>query len=159
MRETDKPHWTLGDLRTRVHQTMKKEGIGWLLAPVPLSVTARNVRYYIHLGLMDKPLSYHRGEPRFGPRHAYQLLAIRALQSRGLNLGTIQECLYGLNPSELVQLARSLGGHTKRVSKRSLGQLPRARLMHLAEDRATFLNWLQVSELGLLDIFCRLSKN
>jgi len=64
---------------------------------------ARTVRYYGTLGLVDRPSIVQR-EARYGHRHVLQLVAIKALQARGLPLAEIQARLYGRSNSELETL-------------------------------------------------------
>ena len=64
---------------------------------------ARTVRYYGTLGLVDRPSIVER-EARYGQRHVLQLVAVKALQARGLPLAEIQARLYGRSNSELETL-------------------------------------------------------
>ena len=64
---------------------------------------ARTVRYYGTLGLVDRPSIVER-EARYGRRHVLQLVAVKALQARGLPLAEIQARLYGRSNSELETL-------------------------------------------------------
>lgn len=52
----------------------------------------RTVRYYIQLGLVDRPEGETRAA-RYGPRHVEQLLAIRKWQRAGVSLTRIRELL------------------------------------------------------------------
>jgi DNA-binding transcriptional MerR regulator len=54
--------------------------------------TKRTVRYYIHLGLVDKPVGETRAA-RYGQRHLERLLAIRRWTQAGLSLEAIRELL------------------------------------------------------------------
>ena len=54
----------------------------------------RTVRYYIQLGLVDRPEGETRAA-RYGARHLEQLLAIRKWQRAGLSLERIGELLQG----------------------------------------------------------------
>lgn len=62
---------------------------------------ARAVRYYVGLGLVDRPLGYRGNAALYGPRHLLQLLAIKALQARGLGLPDIQRTLLGRSDEEI----------------------------------------------------------
>ena len=52
----------------------------------------RTVRYYIQIGLIDRPAGVGRGA-HYGPRHAEQLVAIKKWQAAGLSLERIRELL------------------------------------------------------------------
>ena len=62
---------------------------------------ARAVRYYIGLGLVDRPLGYRGNAALYGGRHLLQLLAIKALQARGARLPDVQRRLLGRSDQEL----------------------------------------------------------
>jgi DNA-binding transcriptional MerR regulator len=62
---------------------------------------ARAVRYYIGLGLVDRPLGYRGNAALYGPRHLLQLLAIKALQAQGAGLPEVQRRLLGRDDQEL----------------------------------------------------------
>lgn len=57
-------------------------------------VPERTVRYYIQLGLIDRPEGETRAA-RYGARHLEQLLAIRKWQQAGVSLQRIGELLRG----------------------------------------------------------------
>lgn len=57
----------------------------------------RTVRYYIQLGLVDRPEGETRAA-RYGPRHVEQLLAIRKWTEAGVSLERIRELLSGAVP-------------------------------------------------------------
>jgi DNA-binding transcriptional MerR regulator len=54
----------------------------------------RTVRYYVQIGLLDKPLGETRAA-RYDQRHLEQLLAIRRWIKAGLSLDRIRELLSG----------------------------------------------------------------
>ena len=56
---------------------------------------ARAVRYYVGLGLVDRPLGYRGNTALYGRRHLLQLLAIKALQAGGAGLPDVQRALLG----------------------------------------------------------------
>src|SRR5713226_4193464 len=68
---------------------------------------SRTVRYYSTLGLLDRPRIENR-QARYGQRHVWQLLAIKALQSLDLPLAQIQQTLYARSDTELQQLIDTL---------------------------------------------------
>ena len=57
----------------------------------------RTVRYYIQLGLVDRPEGETRAA-RYGPRHVEQLLQIRKWSDAGVSLERIRELLSGEAP-------------------------------------------------------------
>ena len=57
----------------------------------------RTVRYYIQLGLVDRPVGETRAA-RYGARHAEQLLQIRKWTDAGVSLERIRELLAGGTP-------------------------------------------------------------
>jgi DNA-binding transcriptional MerR regulator len=67
----------------------------------------RSVRYYGTLGLVDRPRIVER-EARYGRRHVLQLVAIKALQARGMPLAEVQRTLYGRSNSELESLLNTV---------------------------------------------------
>jgi DNA-binding transcriptional MerR regulator len=64
-----------------------------LLADMP----RRTVRYYIQLGLVDRPVGETRAA-RYGARHLEQLLTIKKWSAAGLSLDRIRELLGGEAP-------------------------------------------------------------
>ena len=74
------------------------------VSPVP---DGRTIRYYATLGLLDRPWMEGR-QARYGKRHLLQLLAIKALQGRGMPLSEVQARIYGLSDNELESLLASL---------------------------------------------------
>lgn len=57
-------------------------------------LTKRTVRYYIQIGLLERPDGETRGA-RYGPRHLERLLAIRRWTQQGLSLERIRALLDG----------------------------------------------------------------
>lgn len=60
-------------------------------------MSVRTVRYYMQLGLMDRPEGETRAA-RYGARHLEQLLQIRKWSEAGLSLERIRELLHGAPP-------------------------------------------------------------
>ena len=128
------------------------------IASVADATVDRNVRFYVHLGLVDRPHGYQLGEPRFGPRHLAQVMAIRALKERGMPLAVIGRCVKGLNPSELESLVQACQqGKSRRRTVSWENSFPEPPSQLIAEDRGTFLDWLQLyqaprlfTEVGIL---------
>lgn len=67
-------------------------------------ITARNVRYYRALGLLDAPVL--GGGQGFGEKHRLQLVAIRLLQAQGMPLSRIQQLLFGRSLEALKRIER-----------------------------------------------------
>ena len=68
---------------------------------------ARTVRYYTTLGLLDRPAIVAR-QARYGQRHLWQLLAVKALQAASQPLAGIQQRLFGRSDAELQALIAAL---------------------------------------------------
>lgn len=65
---------------------------------------ARTLRYYQSIGLVDKPLRYAGRQAVYGYRHLLQVLAVKALQGRGLSLAQVQRALLAA-PTESLEAA------------------------------------------------------
>ena len=87
-----------GDIMARTATAGDSRRVRW-------SPNARLVRYYTTIGLLDKPSGVRGQVAHYGPRHLLQLLAIKALQTRGLSLGEIQLRVTGLPEPMLARLA------------------------------------------------------
>lgn len=61
-----------------------------VLADLPV----RTVRYYVQIGLVDRPVGETRGA-RYGPRHLEQLISIKKWSAAGVSLERIRELLQG----------------------------------------------------------------
>src|SRR5574338_1654225 len=72
----------------------------------------RTVRYYMQLGLVDRPEGETRAA-RYGARHLEQLLAIRKWQRAGLSLERIRELL--AEPDQAAPPLRPRGAGTVEV--------------------------------------------
>lgn len=59
-----------------------------------VDMPARKVRYYIQMGLVDRPDGLNRGA-RYTTRHIEQLLSIHKWQAAGLSLERIRDLLHG----------------------------------------------------------------
>jgi DNA-binding transcriptional MerR regulator len=59
-----------------------------------VDLPARKVRYYVQMGLVDRPDGLNRGA-RYNAKHVEQLLSIRKWQAAGLSLERIRELLHG----------------------------------------------------------------
>jgi len=59
-----------------------------------VDLPARTIRYYIQMGLVDRPDGLNRGA-KYSARHIEQLLSIKKWQAAGLSLERIRELLQG----------------------------------------------------------------
>lgn len=68
----------------------------------------RTIRYYMQIGLVDRPEGLNRGA-KYLNRHLEQLLAIRKWQDAGLSLERIRELLAAPDPDAPPLKARAAG--------------------------------------------------
>jgi DNA-binding transcriptional MerR regulator len=82
----------------------------------------RTIRYYITLGLLDRPLEMQGRTAFYGPKHLLQLVAIKRLQAQGLPLVDVQQQMLGIGPKKLATLAAMPEGFfdAPLLAKRSL---------------------------------------
>jgi DNA-binding transcriptional MerR regulator len=107
--------YSLPDLIARARQRL--EAAGLIDAPMDGRVSplpdVRTVRYYATLGLLDRPVVQGR-DARYTERHVLQLVAVKALQAKGLRLEDVQARLYGRSDRELASLVESASVATRR---------------------------------------------
>jgi DNA-binding transcriptional MerR regulator len=60
-------------------------------------ITKRTVRYYVQVGLVDRPEGETRAA-RYGPKHLEQLLLIKKWTAAGVSLDRIRDLLQGEDP-------------------------------------------------------------
>lgn len=103
--------WTLTELSDEVQRRLTALGLLSAQADgrVAAAPDARTARYYGTLGLLDRPRLINR-EARYENRHVLQLVAIKALQAKGLPLAQIQKALYGRSDAELEGILGSAAG-------------------------------------------------
>ena len=99
--------WTIAELSERVVAALAASGYqasanGQVRAVPDL----RTIRYYTSLGLLDRPLEMRGRTALYGPRHLYQLCAIKRLQAEGKALGEVQAALAGLDERALARVAQ-----------------------------------------------------
>src|SRR5659263_22541 len=63
--------------------------------------TGRTLRYYITMGLIDRPLGYEGTRAHYGFRHFLQVLSIKALQARYFPLRKVRTMIAGRSDAEL----------------------------------------------------------
>jgi DNA-binding transcriptional MerR regulator len=116
------PGWTLEELTRRVALALAAAG-----PPVSIPGDCRDgrareapdqraIRWYVSIGVMDRPIGGRGRGARYGDRHLRQLVAIRRLQAQGLTLAAIQGRLAGADDETLQILAP--------VPEAVLGSLP-----------------------------------
>jgi DNA-binding transcriptional MerR regulator len=96
--------WTLPELVAEVAAR-----IAALPAPKNGQVRAvpdeRTVRYYVTLGLLDRPSAMRGRTALYGPRHVAQVVAIKRLQTMGRSLSEIQALWPTLDDATLARMS------------------------------------------------------
>jgi hypothetical protein len=98
--------WTLDELVRRVSAALA--GSAYLGAPnrrvrgVP---DRRVVRWYVTIGLVDRPAAMAGRTALYGPRHLLQIVAVKRRQAAGQSLAEIQAELAGATDETLRQVA------------------------------------------------------
>jgi DNA-binding transcriptional MerR regulator len=107
--KNSEPVLSLDELSLEVGRLLEEKALLGAQADgrVAAAPDARTVRYYGTLGLVDRP-SIVDQKARYGRRHVLQLVAVKALQARGLPLTEIQARLYGCSNSELETLLKAV---------------------------------------------------
>lgn len=98
--------WTLDELTAEVALALAVDYDGPANGQVREVPDVRTIRYYTTLGLLDRPAAMRGRTALYGPRHLWQLVAIKRLQTHGLSLAEIQARLVGLTDGALRKLAR-----------------------------------------------------
>ncbi len=93
----------------RMDTEMASPAPGYPLADlcVLADLTPRTVRYYVQIGLVDRPEGETRAA-RYGPVHLEQLLLIKKWTAAGLSLERIRQLLRG-EPAPVSPRARAIG--------------------------------------------------
>jgi DNA-binding transcriptional MerR regulator len=97
--------WTLADLADRVAGALSSGYGGQQSRRVSDVPDTRAIRYYTTLGLLDRPAEMRGRTAYYGPRHLWQLVAIKRLQADGRTLAEIQQALAAAPDSTLKRLA------------------------------------------------------
>src|SRR4051812_34246003 len=97
---THDARWTLDELSEQVARVLENEAPGPLDGRVREVPDRRTIRYYTTLGLLDRPVEMRGRTAYYGNRHFWQLVAIKRLQAKGLQLVQIQQSLLGLGDAE-----------------------------------------------------------
>src|SRR5262245_42250513 len=103
---TMEARWNLDELAERVDAALAVDYPGQPSGRVRAVPDRRAIRWYTTIGLIDRPLAYHRRTALYGPRHLRQLVAIKRLQARGLSLVAIQQELAGATDAHLARVAQ-----------------------------------------------------
>jgi len=97
--------WTLTELAERVAGALSSGYDGQANRRVTEVPDVRSIRYYTTLGLLDRPAEMRGRIALYGPRHLWQLVAIKRLQADGRTLAEIQQELTGAPDVALRRLA------------------------------------------------------
>jgi DNA-binding transcriptional MerR regulator len=97
--------WTLAELADRVAGALSSGYGGQQSGRVSDVPDTRAIRYYTTLGLLDRPTEMRGRTAYYGPRHLWQLVAIKRLQAGGSTLAEIQRELAAAPDSTLKRLA------------------------------------------------------
>lgn len=97
--------WTLTELAERVAGALSSGYDGQANRRVTEVPDIRSIRYYTTLGLLDRPAEMRGRTALYGPRHLWQLVAIKRLQADGRTLAEIQQELTGAPDVALRRLA------------------------------------------------------
>jgi DNA-binding transcriptional MerR regulator len=98
--------WTLDELTAQVALALAVDYAGPVNGRVREVPDVRTVRFYTTLGLLDRPAAMRGRTALYGPRHLWQLVAIKRLQAKGLSLAEVQARLVGLTDGALRKLAQ-----------------------------------------------------
>jgi hypothetical protein len=97
--------WTLAELVERVAGALSSGYDGQVNRRVTEVPDIRAIRYYTTLGLLDRPAEMRGRTALYGPRHLWQLVAIKRLQADGRSLAEIQQELTAAPDAALRRLA------------------------------------------------------
>jgi DNA-binding transcriptional MerR regulator len=65
----------------------------------------RTIRYYVTIGLLDRPSAMRGRTALYGPRHVAQVIAIKRLQTMGRSLSEIQQLWPTLDDATLARMS------------------------------------------------------
>ena len=101
--------WTIDELTDRVADALQEQGVVQESRRVSEAPSKRTIRYYATHGLVDKPKDFEGRTAIYGPRHLWQVVAVKRLQGRGLKLDEIQDRLAGATAEEIAEIAGAPG--------------------------------------------------
>jgi DNA-binding transcriptional MerR regulator len=96
--------WTLGELVDRAGQALATADVRAPNGRVTAVPDGRLIRWYATIGLLDRPETV-KGRSMYGPKHLWQLVAIKRLQAQGASLEEIQLRLAGATEAALRAIA------------------------------------------------------
>lgn len=100
----DAAPWTLDVLTDRVAEATRRLGLVQENGQVAVAPNARAIRWYQSQGLIRRP--EQRGRVAFyGVAHLREIVAIKRLQSQGLNLEAVQQRLVGASDDDVCAIA------------------------------------------------------
>lgn len=103
----DADTFTIDELAERTQRWLSEHGLdAHYYRRVQDAPSERTIRYYRTHGLLDEPVKSGK-DRRYTRRHMLQLVAIKALQTRGLSHERIQAELYGRTNAELEAIVES----------------------------------------------------
>jgi DNA-binding transcriptional MerR regulator len=123
MKNGDQGLWTIDELSDRVTEVLGSDYEGVPSGRVRDLPDLRTIRYYITLGLLDRPAEMRGRTALYGQRHLLQLVAIKHLQAQGFSLAEVQERLAVLSNSGLKKLAESRVHARSRLPQPGAGEL------------------------------------
>ncbi|HEX2317068.1 MAG TPA: MerR family transcriptional regulator [Thermomonospora sp.] len=99
------PQWTISELAEQAAAALGDEPVrvNGRVRDVP---TARLIRWYATIGLMDPPSGRQGRTALYGRRHLLQLVAIKRRQAAGRSIAQIQSELVGATDATLTEIAR-----------------------------------------------------
>jgi DNA-binding transcriptional MerR regulator len=106
MHATNEPPWTIEQLTAQVALALSVDYDGPGDSRAREIPDLRTIRYYITLGLIDRPQAMRGRTALYGRRHLLQLVAIKRLQANGLTLAQLQERLLGMTDAALAEVAK-----------------------------------------------------
>lgn len=96
--------WSIDELASLVAATLETVNYeGQVSRRVRQTPDKRTIRFYITLGLLDRPLEMRGRTAYYGRRHVLQLAAIKQLQAKGMSLVEVQAALAGANDQQLAE--------------------------------------------------------
>lgn len=104
--DENQARWPIGELARRVAAALAVGYDGPGDARVRGVPDVRAIRWYASIGLLDKPAGFRGRTALYGPRHLYQLVAVKRRQATGAPLADIQAELAGASTERLERLAR-----------------------------------------------------
>jgi len=115
----NRERWTIDELGVQVALALSVDYAGSPNGRIRDVPDRRTIRYYITLGLLDRPLEMRGRTALYGRRHLCQLVAIKRLQTKGLSLTEVQQRLLGLPDAALRRLAQVPEAESRGLDEKS----------------------------------------